>query len=190
MESIPAKVNRVLKKKIQRMPYGNTVWFMTIIFLFAITGACLWGGAAIGSSRPFRSLALITPLLISYAVYLFTRQENRRQQLGAGLIMFLFSFLLGKYIIFSHFYSLLPQWIGISQMSHIETALAYLPYIFNKTHSTLFLSQIDKMFDITDMLWLLAGGYVIYRYQWFSTSEEKQKKKSAKTRKYFNRRFQ
>ncbi|MFW6019296.1 MAG: hypothetical protein ACOCPM_01820 [Bacteroidales bacterium] len=187
MESIPAKLDRYIARYVEKLGRRKHIVFTVLLILFILTGALLWGTAAIGSSRQFRLLMLIAPLLISYLIHLFSNQRNRDIFVFIGWFAFLLSMILGKYLIFTHFHSVLPNWLGISQQKDFFTALAYLPHIFNLTHIKLFIEDIPGLIDPQDGIWLMAGLYLIWRSRIFSQNKEKTKDNK---RKLFNRRFQ
>ncbi|MCF8219609.1 MAG: hypothetical protein K9J21_11605 [Bacteroidales bacterium] len=187
MESIPGKLDRYLAHTVEKFGSKKYIVFTALLILFAVTGALLWGTAAIGSSRQFRLLTLIAPLLISYLIRLFAGGKNRDLLVFAGWLAFVLSLILGKYLIFTHFHSVLPHWLGLSQQKDFYTALAYLPHIFNATHLQLFFEDIAGLIDPQDGIWLMAGFYIIWRNRIFSPKQEKTKENK---RKLFKRRFQ
>ena len=186
MESIPAKLDGYLYQYIQKLGSNKYIVLVVLLILFSVMGAMLWGAAAIGSSRQFRLLTLIAPLLISYVVHLFTTNRNRDLLVFIGWFLFLLSLALGKYVIFTHFHSALPQWLGLTGQNDFFTALSYLPHVFNATHFQLFIKDLGELIGPADGIWLMAGLYIIWRHRIFSSKPEKTKESK---RKLFNRRF-
>lgn len=187
METIPAKIDRIIISKVSELHKFRIPIFVVLLIAIALLGALIWGAAAVGSSRQFRLLAIMVPLFISYVVHIFAVDKKNVQMIISGWLFFLISFLTGKYIIFSHFYSFLPGWIKLQELSDFSVAASYLPYIFNKTHIGLFTESVNMLFDYTDLIWILAGLYLIWRHTIFAGKKGKQV--PGKERKYFNRRF-
>ena len=187
MESIPEKLDRYIAYSVEKLGNKKYIVFTLLLILSVVIGALLWGTAAIGSSRQFRLLTLISPLLISYLIHLFAVQRNRDFYVFIGWFAFFLSMILGKYLIFTHFHSVLPNWLGLSQQKDFFMALAYLPHVFNLTHIKLFIEDIPGLIDAQDGIWLMAGFYIIWRNRIFSPKQEKTKENK---RKLFKRRFQ
>lgn len=187
MDPIPAKVDRFLISNIQRIDKARTGYFIILALLIALISALLWVAAAVGSSRQFRFLTLICPVLLSYLTHLFAPHKRVPSQLIPAWLFFLLSFLLGKFLIFSHFFTALPNWLNTSEMSDFGAALSYVPFVFNKTQINFFVNDISLVFDNADFFWLIAGFYIIWRHTIFTSNQEPNQINNE--HKYFKRRF-
>ncbi len=187
MESIPAQVNRFLKNHILTLKRGRVTLFIVLVIIVAFFGATLWGSAAIGSSRQFRLLALPAPIVMSWMVWLFASEKYPSKYMLIAFLAFLASFFLGKFIIFSHFYSFLPGYTGAAYADNLEAVFAYYPYLFHSTHWKIMLSEWDKVIDNQDLIYILAAPFAIYKYRWWQGGNNGPGEQ--KNRKYIKRRF-
>lgn len=188
MESIPGKVDKAIIEQFQKLGKYKLLMLIVLMLLASVLSASLWGAAAIGSSRQFRFLVVIAPLLISWMIHVYAGDKKVHFPVMLGWSFLLLSFMLGKYIIFSHYHSFLPNWLKLGELSDFRTALTYLPYVFNRTHLQAFFQDIKQLFTAVDFIWLLAGFYLIWRYRIFSG--RKTKKQDQDEKKYIKRRFQ
>ncbi len=189
MESIPAKVDRSIMNFFQSKGKRSLILFYGSLLLVTLAGSLLWGAAALGSARQFRLLMLLTPLLASYLIHVNAREKSAWGLVVSGWIFFTISFFLGKYIIFSHFMTALPWWLSAHDYSNFVTAVLYLPYLFNGTHFNLFVNGFSDVTDHSDVIWLAAGFYLIWRHQIFSGKSFRKKESDDNGRRLFNRRF-
>ncbi len=189
MESIPAKVDRSIMNFFQRLGNRRLVLFYGLLMVVSLGGSLLWAAAAMGSSRQFRLLMLITPLLVSYLIHVNAREKSAYGLVVSGWMFFVISFLLGKFIIFSHFMTALPLWLSAFKYSDFVAAILYLPYLFNATQFKLFVNGFSAVADYADVIWMAAGFYLIWRHQIFSGKPLNKKDKDADNRRLFNRRF-
>lgn len=187
METIPAKIDKIFISQVAKLGNFRLPVFILLLLLIAVLGALLWGAAAIGSSRQFRLLSIVAPVLIRYVVHIYAVDKKKPLLVLYGWLFFLISFFIGKYLVFSHFYSFLQGWIKAQELNDFSVAVSYLPYIFNKIHFGLFTENFSKLFDYADFIWVLAGFYIIWRHTIFSGKKANQK--TGNKRKYFNRRF-
>lgn len=188
MDPIPAKVDRFFISAAAKIDKTRVLYFLVLALLIALIGAILWGLAAMESSRQFRLLTLIAPLLLSYLIHVFSPNSENGLLIFLGCIAWALTLFAGKFIIFSHFFSTLPVWIESDKMSDLQVAFSYVAYIFNKTQMNLFISDISKVLDKIDVLWSLAGVYIIWRHMMFSPKRDKYKE-NEQNRKYIKRRF-
>lgn len=186
MRSIPSRMNQWLRNRIQQTGVYKRWLFLIFVLLAVVLGSLLWGAAAIGSGRQFRLLMLLSPLLISYLIYLFYGKDKPQQMVLPAWFFFIISFFIGKYVIFSHYFTYLPDWLETEALSDFRTAMAYIPYLFHSTQMSMFFGNISGVLDTQDIAWLLAGMYIIWRNGIFSGQKPP---KSSQKRKYFNRRF-
>lgn len=186
MESIPAQINRFLKKHIKTLRRGRTPTFIILVLIAAFFGATLWGVAAIGLSRQFRLLSMVAPVAMSWLAWLFAEEKKSLKYILIAFLAFLISFFLGKYIIFSHFFSPLPGYTGAVYDRNLEAVITYYRFLCNSTHWKLLLDNGGKVGNSQDIIWMLAGVFAIYKNQWWFGTREKS---LNKPKKYIKRRF-
>jgi len=153
---------------------GVTNWqYLLLSLTSSIFLSVLWFYIDIKNDNNLGFLVVIFGLNNGVLAYLFMEEKGQANKVFFSIILSLFAFMLGKYLVFEHLYDwYLSAYVDKTDLS-FELIIFYFTS-FNMESLFLFVDKITSVFSFLDIIWIIIMLLlsILYTTLDFSTNEE------------------
>lgn len=183
MRQLLAFRNLLQKRNIKHWQY------LIISPLLSFFAAIFWFYYSVLININFAVFPILAALLQGIISYVFMEEKGEARKVFFSLLFSFFTFFLGKYLFFEHYYDwYLNAYVDKSELD-ISLVVFYLKAI-NIDGLQLFVSQISSIFSASDFLWItiIILFSLVYLFLPFEETKAKPEQNSRKI--FHKRRFE
>jgi hypothetical protein len=127
--------------------------YLFLASITSISSAIFWFYYSAIMEIDLTLVVLISALVQGFLAYIFMEEKGEARKVFFSLLFSLFSFFLGKYLFYEHYYDWFLNAYIDKTVINKELVVFYLSAI-NIESLQLFVTNISSVFSFMDMLWL------------------------------------